>query len=57
MVDTTQNNESYVCITHQKFLPCDDGDFHLISNWVVDVKQVINLINKEQREKPHTQII
>ena len=35
----------YVCITHQSFTPCEKGDFHLISNWKVDVAKIKGLID------------
>jgi hypothetical protein len=45
--DINEDSEIYVCITHQRVVPCDEGDHHLISNWVVDVKKIMRLMEKK----------
>lgn len=42
--DVFEESEKYVCITHQQILPCDEGKYHLVSNWIVDVNKILNLI-------------
>lgn len=36
----------YVCITHQKMIPCEEGEHHLISNWKPDVDKILELIKE-----------
>jgi hypothetical protein len=38
----------YVCITHQSIAPCEKGEFHLISNWKVDVLKIKELIDRNE---------
>lgn len=50
MSDDYNNNfeesNTYVCITHQKILPCEIGDHHLVSNWISDVQKILKLMEK-----------
>ena len=41
------DNEVYVCITHQCIAPCEEGDNHLISNWAADVRKIMKLMEKK----------
>lgn len=47
MKEFEEDNEIYVCITHQCVVPCENGERHLISNWTVDVKKVLSLMEKK----------
>lgn len=38
----------YVCITHQTVVPCDKGEFHLISNWRSDVEKILKMMEKNK---------
>lgn len=40
------DESTYVCITHQCILPCEDGDNHLISNWKSDVEKILRTVKK-----------
>lgn len=40
------DDSEYVCITHQTFLPCDQGEHHLISNWIADVYRIRKSMEK-----------
>lgn len=48
MHDIDENDEEYVCITHQCVSPCPDGDFHLISNWISDVYTIKKIMRKNE---------
>lgn len=37
-----EDADEYVCITHKKLLPCNDGEYHLVSNWPSDVAKIID---------------
>lgn len=39
---------AYICITHKKFLPCEEGEHHLVSNWPSDVEKILDN-NQEPR--------
>ena len=44
-----QDTTGYVCITHHRFCPCYEGEYHLLSNWVVDINRIRILIEKEKK--------
>lgn len=46
MNDIFEDSGTYVCITHQQLLPCDEGIYHLVSNWIVDVTKILNLMEE-----------
>lgn len=46
MHNINEDEDIYVCITHQSVCPCDKGDKHLISNWTADVKKILSLMEK-----------
>lgn len=48
MDDINEDANDYVCITHQQYIPCEKGEFHLISNWIVDVRRIQKLIEKNK---------
>lgn len=45
-MDIINDDTEYVCITHQCFLPCEEGEHHLISNWVTDVYRIRKSMEK-----------
>lgn len=45
-MDVFDNSDIYVCITHQRILPCDEETYHLVSNWIVDVTKILNSIKE-----------
>jgi hypothetical protein len=47
MDDIYDDESIYVCITHQKITPCEEGEHHLISNWATDVKKIMRLMEKK----------
>lgn len=47
MEDINEDSDDYVCITHQSYVPCEEGEFHLISNWLTDVKRIQKLIERK----------
>lgn len=47
MEDINEDSGDYVCITHQSYVPCEEGEFHLISNWLTDVKRIQKLIERK----------
>jgi hypothetical protein len=42
-----EESDIYVCITHQTIVPCDQGEHHLISNWLVDVQKILETMEKQ----------
>lgn len=48
MEDVNEDAGEYVCITHQQYAPCEEGDFHLISNWIADVRRIERLIERKR---------
>ena len=46
--DVFEDSGIYVCITHQRLLPCDEGQYHLVSNWIVDVTKILNMMEEVQ---------
>lgn len=51
-VDIFDEDDVYVCITHQSIAPCEQGDKHLISNWQADVVKILSVIaSKEKHQK------
>ena len=40
--------ETYVCITHQCLVPCEEGQHHLISNWYTDVNKILELMKEKK---------
>ena len=41
MVTVHDDEDIYVCITHQCVVPCTVGEHHLISNWKTDVEKIM----------------
>lgn len=39
-----EESSTYVCIMHQKILPCEIGEHHLVSNWVADVQKILKIM-------------
>jgi hypothetical protein len=49
MNEVFEDSETYVCITHQVLLPCENGEHHLISNWMIDVNKILkDMENKNE---------
>lgn len=42
------NLDKYVCISHAKDMPCDVGEYHLVSNWPTDVARVLDRIKESK---------
>jgi hypothetical protein len=47
MNDIFEDSETYVCITHQALLPCNEGQHHLVSNWITDVTKILNVMEEQ----------
>jgi hypothetical protein len=47
MENIDDDSDVYVCITHQKIVPCEEGEQHLISNWASDVKKILSIIERD----------
>lgn len=41
------DGDVYVCISHKTIAPCQEEGQHLISNWVVDVKKILEMMEKQ----------
>ena len=46
MQDINDDEDVYVCITHQSFIPCEKGEQHLISNWKTDVDKIKKIMKE-----------
>lgn len=46
MYNIHDEDGEYVCITHQCVIPCEEGEYHLVSNWAADVNRIRKIIER-----------
>ena len=47
MENLNDDLDIYVCITHHRVCPCQEEGKHLISNWAIDVRKIISLMEEK----------